>query len=475
MTASRVTAVRVTAARVTAASWVGATVLIAAAAACESDGPDKEQSRAAIEADASTDTEARPAEPRGSAPDAAPTAPDAGLVAAPNDAALAAPAAYDAQAQQADAASGGDDDGVDRDVLRPASRAPSDALIGSLTLPPGFAINVFARGLENARMLAVHGPHVYLTRRAQGDVIRFIDADRDGVAEDKRTVAAGLPNVHGIVIHEPNVYLATPTHVYRATLTPEGDLGSPVPIISDLPEGGQHPNRTLAIGPDEKLYISVGSPCDACPIDNPEYATLLRAELDGSRREIFARGLRNTIGFGWHPSTGVLWGMDHGSDWRGDDIPPEELNRIEQDKDYGWPYCYGSQRVDPVIQQPTDTTKEAYCPTTTAPVLENQAHQAPIGLSFYTATQFPERYRNSAFVAFRGSWNRIPATGYKIARVVFDASGQPTAIEDFVTGFLIENGTAQFGRLAGTAIAQDGSLLFTDDENGVIYRVSYSP
>jgi glucose/arabinose dehydrogenase len=307
----------------------------------------------------------------------------------------------------------------------------------------------------------------------QGDVVLLSDMNGDGVADSQLPVASGLPLVHGIAIDGTSLYLATPTQVYRSTIAADGQLSTPEIIIDDLPAGGQHPNRTLGIGPDRKLYISVGSPCDACSIDDPEYAAMLKSELDGSSREIVASGLRNTLGFGWHPETNALWGMDHGSDWRGDDIPPEELNLIEQGSDYGWPYCFGKRRVDPVIQDPPETTKEAYCQKTQPPVRINQAHEAPIGWAFYTAGQFPESYKNSAFVAFRGSWNRIPATGYKIARVVFQ-DGQPTGIEDFVTGFLIENGTAQFGRLAGVAIAADGSLLFTDDENGVIYRVQYT-
>jgi glucose/arabinose dehydrogenase len=367
---------------------------------------------------------------------------------------------------------GQDGDGVDRDVLRPEQRSPSEERIRSLKLTPGFQINVFAKELKNARMLAVHKEHVYLTRREQDDVLKLVDANLDGVAEQQVTVAQGLDGVHGIAVFEPYVYLATNTTVYRAALQADGTLGTPEPIIRDLPAGGQHPNRTLAVGPDQKLYITVGSPCDACPIDNPEYATVLRAALDGTSREIVAKGLRNTIGFGWHPVTGELWGLDHGSDFRGDDVPPEELNRIEAGKDYGWPYCYGNRQIDPIIQDPPMATKEAYCAPTTPPVLTSQAHEAPIGFAFYTAAQFPEAYRNSAFVAFRGSWNRIPATGYRIARVVFEA-GQPARIEDFVSGFLIENGTAQFGRLAGLTVHQDGSLLFTDDENGVIYRVRY--
>jgi len=395
------------------------------------------------------------------------------------------PAAFEQDAAVSDAATGSNDDedagspghegteGIERDVLRPESREPTQALIDSLQVPEGFELSVFARGLEHARMLAVHERHIYLTRPMQGDVLLLGDANDDGVADSQLPVATNLPLVHGIAIDGTTLYLATPTEVYRSTIEADGQLSTPERIIADLPAGGQHPNRTLGISPDRKLYISVGSPCDACMIDDPEYATMLKAELDGSNREIVASGLRNTLGFGWHPETGALWGMDHGSDWRGDDIPPEELNLIEQDKDYGWPYCFGDRRVDPIIQEPKDTTKESYCQMTQAPVLSNQAHEAPIGWTYYTADQFPKGYHNDAFVAFRGSWNRIPATGYKIARIVFDA-GQPTGIEDFVTGFLIEDGKAQFGRLAGVAVAADGSLLFTDDENGVIYRVRYA-
>jgi glucose/arabinose dehydrogenase len=364
-------------------------------------------------------------------------------------------------------------EGIERDVLRPVSREPTDALIASLAVPDGFELSVFARGLENPRMLAVHQQHVYITRPMLGDVVRLSDMDADGTSDSQVSVASGLPGVHGIAIDGAEMYLATPTQVYRSTLGAAGELTPPRMIIDDLPAGGQHPNRTLGIGPDRKLYISIGSSCDACAIDDPEYATMLRAELDGTRRETVATGLRNTIGFGWHPQTGALWGMDHGSDWRGDDIPPEELNLIEYGKDYGWPYCFGDRQVDPIIQAPRMMTKEAYCAKTQAPALVNQAHQAPIGWTFYTREQFPERYRDSAFVAFRGSWNRIPATGYKIARVVFEA-GQPKAIEDFVTGFLIENGTAEFARLAGIAVPQDGSLLFSDDEHGIVYRVAFT-
>lgn len=369
----------------------------------------------------------------------------------------------------ADAASGS----VARDAFRPLERAATPELVASLRLPAGFRIDTFADDLGHARMLAVRGADVYLTRPMQADVLRLRDVDGDGRADERDVVASGLTGVHGIVFRGADLYLATPTAVYRASIAGDGQLSTPMPIVMDLPDGGQHPNRTLGIGPDDRLYISVGSSCDACDETNPEHATMLRALPDGSSREVFARGLRNTIGFAWHPTTEVLWGMDHGSDWRGADLPPEELNRIESGSDYGWPYCFGQRQLDPIIQDPPDTTKAAYCAETAPATLETQAHHAPIGLVFYTAAAFPADYRNDAFVAMRGSWNRIPATGYQIARIDFDASGQPRRFEPFVDGFLSADGQSTFARPAGISVDAAGALLFTDDSNGVIYRVSY--
>lgn len=357
-------------------------------------------------------------------------------------------------------------------VLRPTELPFEPDNVDNLVVPEGFSVGVFAVPGGKARMLAAHAGAVYVTRPEQGDVLRLEDSDSDGVADVTTTVASGYPTVHGITFDKDKVYLATATELIRGSLLDNGSFTDLTVLFDDLPDGGQHPLRSLGIGPDGWLYISVGSSCDACEETNEEHATLLRAARDGSTRSVFARGLRNTIGFGWHPETEQLWGMDNGSDWRGNELPPEELNLIEQGNDYGWPYCYAKQAIDPIIADPVGTTKVAHCATTVASVLENQAHEAPIGMVFYDDTAFPETYRGDAFVAMRGSWNRIPATGYKIVRVVFD-EGQPVGIEDFVTGFLNQAGTATFGRPAGVTVDGMGALLFTDDTNGVVYRVTY--
>lgn len=361
---------------------------------------------------------------------------------------------------------------VDRHVFRPEERPVTAEVAATLRVPNGFSISTFASGVDDARMLVARGSFVYVTRPQPGDVLRLEDRDGDGSAETRATVASALPLVHGIAFRGEQVYLATPNEVLSASVDANGDFGEPSVIIDDLPDGGQHPLRTIGISPDDRLFISVGSTCDACPESTPENATLLVAELDGSARRIYAKGLRNTIGFGWHPVTERLWGMDHGSDWRGDDTPPEELNAIDEGNDYGWPYCYGNRRVDPVIQDPPDETKEAYCADTSGPELTTAAHEAPIALAFYTGTSFPSDHRDDAFIAMHGSWNRYPPTGYKVVRVVFE-NGVPQHFEDFVTGFLIEDGAAMFGRPAGVAVAPDGSLLFSDDANGAIYRVRH--
>lgn len=359
-------------------------------------------------------------------------------------------------------------------AFRPERREPTPERINSLQAPEGFRLNVFARGLGHARIMAVDEDGVlYLTEPQENRVTALIDTNNDGVAEDVKPLFQGLRDVHGITIHNGIMYLAAPKTVWVSERGAEKLWLRPRIIINDLPDGGQHPNRTLAIGRDSMLYISVGSSCNACKESNPEHATILRSSLDGSNRNIFARGLRNTIGFDWHPETGQLWGFDHGSDGRGNDVPPEELNLLEEGNNYGWPYVFGKRQIDPLMDDPSpDLPKAEFAKRTTPSVLEYQAHSAPIDFKFYRGKMFPQQYRDGGFVAFRGSWNRVPATGYKIAFVRFQ-NGKPVEIQDFVTGFLVEGGNAQFARLAGIAYLGDGSLIFSDDQNGVLYRVSY--
>lgn len=362
----------------------------------------------------------------------------------------------------------------DAATFAPTERRPTPELIATLTVPEGFSVNVFAQGLGNVRMLAQGDDGtVYATQRDDGEVIALRDDDGDGVADFMDTLVE-LEGVHGITISEGRVYLATPTEVYSAALFGGTNLGELEEFVTGLPSGGQHPNRTIAFGPDGRFYITVGSTCNSCVESDERNATIQVAQADGSGVSTFASGLRNTIGFGWHPETGALWGMDHGSDWRGDDQPPEELNQITEGTDYGWPFCFGDRQPDPYLaQEPTGATKAEYCALTEPPAATYQAHAAPIGMVFYTADAFPEEYAGDAFVAMRGSWNRTEAVGYEVVRVSFEG-GEPAGFETFLSGFLIEDGTAQFGRVAGLLVAQDGALLIAEDQGGVIYRVAYT-
>ncbi|HSN99034.1 MAG TPA: PQQ-dependent sugar dehydrogenase, partial [Candidatus Nanopelagicales bacterium] len=270
---------------------------------------------------------------------------------------------------------------------------------------------------------------------------------------------------------ERRLYLAEPTRILAADLLPDGAIGPIEVLYADLPSGGQHPNRTLGVGPDGQLYVSVGSTCNACAEPDEEHATLLVTDPGGGGRSIFARGLRNTLGFDWHPDTGQMWGMDNGTDNRGDEQPPEELNLLLAGEHYGWPWVYGARQPDPMMDEPPGTTKEAFAAETAPPALTYPAHNAPIDFVFYDGAALPPEYRGDAFVAMRGSWNRDPPTGYKVVRVRFQ-DGWPVGFEDFLTGFLLPGGEQHFGRLAGLTIAADGALLVSDDTNGVIYRVA---
>lgn len=359
---------------------------------------------------------------------------------------------------------------VESNTFRPDKKEFKVEYLRQLKVPDGFEISVFAEKLGNARMMIL-GPNgqILLTRYKEGDLLTLHDRNNDGKMDEYKQ-ATGIKNLHGIALHDGTLYLASDTKLFKARLKEDGSIDAPQQF-GTLPDGGQHPRRTLRVGPDRLLYVSVGSTCNSCQETNPEHATMLRMGLDGAQRTIFARGLRNTIGFDFHPGTRELWGFDHGSDERGDDLPPEELNLLKQGGDYGWPFCYGKKLIDPHTNPPQNGTKEQHCAKSEGSVLEYQAHSAPIEFIFYNAQQFPAEYRGSAFVAFHGSWNRQPATGYNVSRVRFE-NGKPAGIEDFVTGFLIENGRAHFGRPAGLVVARDGALLISDDENGTIYRVS---
>ena len=362
-------------------------------------------------------------------------------------------------------------------IYQPKTLPATDANIAQLKVPDGFKITRFADGLRNSRIIVVaNDGTVYVTRREQADILMLKDTDGDGKA-DTQVVVAQRPNLHGLCLSpdQTKAYFVTIRELYVADRHADGTFGEPKQLIKDLPDAGQHPNRTLAFGPDGMLYLSVGSTTNSALEKNPESATMLRISPDGRERTIFARGLRNTIGFDWHPVTGGFWGLDHGIDWLGDEDAPEELNQIEQGKHYGWPISYADGRINLQPEPPDGLTREQWKAMSTPAVLTYTAHSAPMQFLFYAAGQFPTEFKNDAFATMRGSWNRLPPSGYEVVRIHYE-KGKPTSITPFLTGFLIkdsESQWSQFARPVGLAVAKDGSLLVGDDENGVIYRVSY--
>lgn len=372
-------------------------------------------------------------------------------------------------AQQGD----GTDVPIRTNVFKPAKVEVTEGRMRAVQAPPGFRVSVFAAGLKNARILAVAPDGtVYVSRRDQGDVVMLRDQNGDGQADGAGVIVANRAGTHGLAIHDGHLYLATVKELFKAPIRQDGLLGPLEMLLGDLPDSGQHPNRTVSFGPDGMLYLSVGSTCNACNESNPENAAMLRISPDGKSRTIFASGLRNTIGFAWEPRTGALWGMDHGIDFLGDDVQPEELNKIERGKQYGWPHIWGTEGVNPQSTPVGDITKAQWRALSTPMALGYTAHAAPMQMLFYPGGAFPAEYTGDAFVTMRGSWNRNPASGYEIVRIRF-ANGQPQKFEPFVTGFLTDGGQTHIARPVGLAVAKDGALLMADDANGVIYRVGY--
>lgn len=383
--------------------------------------------------------------------------------------AAAAIVAMPASAQQGD----GTNVSMSTTIFKPAKVPASPDRVAGIKAPPGFTVSVFANGLKNARVLATAPDgSIYLSRRDQGDVLLLRDADGDGKADGAPITVANRSGAHGIAIHGGKFYLVTVKELFVADILRDGRLGELKLLAGDLPDGGQHGNRTIAWGPDDMLYVSAGSTCNACNESNPESATMLRVSPDGKSRTIFAGGLRNTIGFGWHPQTGELWGFDNGIDYLGDEDQPEELNRIERGKQYGWPHAYGAGKIYPQSTPSGDISKEEWSARSMPMALGYAAHAAPMQLVFYSGGNFPAEYSGDAFVTMRGSWNRKQPSGYEIVRVRFD-EGQAKSIEPFVTGFLSDGRQTHFARPMGLAMAKDGALLMADDANGVIYRIAY--
>lgn len=341
--------------------------------------------------------------------------------------------------------------------------------LGPLRLPEGFRIGVYAENVPNVRQLALGADGtVYAGTRQAGKVYAIRDIDGNQVA-DKIVVLDEdryLPN--GVAVVGDALYVAEVNRVlrYDAIARHLDNPPEPVVVYEQLPSDRHHGWKYLRLGPDGKLYYAVGAPCNICLSEKEIYATVVRMNPDGSDFEIYARGVRNTVGMDWHPETGELWFTENGRDWLGDDVPPDELNRAARGGlHFGYPYCHGGTIADP------EFGKQRPCSEFTPPEYRFRAHNAPLGMRFYTGERFPEEYRGDLFVAQHGSWNRSIPDGYRILRVKFEG-GKPVGEEIFVEGWLGPDGEA-WGRPVDILQMPDGALLISDDTAGVIYRVSY--
>src|SRR6266851_772734 len=330
-----------------------------------------------------------------------------------------------------------------------------------LRLPPGFKISVFADKLDGVRFLALGpGDVVYASLPEAGQVVRLPDADHDGVADSAVTVVKGLAYPFGLAFRGDTTYVAAENELVR--FDPNSTTRK---TIAPLPGGG-HPTRTILFGPDGKLYLAVGSSCNLCDERDSLRAAVTQFNPDGSGGRIFAKGLRNTVGLAFNPTTGELWGGNNDRDNLRDDVPPEHINIIKDGHNYGWPQCY-------LPGKPNPEYGSADCSQVEPPVITVQAHSAPLGFTFYTGSQFPREYRGDAFMTLHGSWNRSVPTGAKVVRIRMDSSGRrAVGVEDFIVGWQRPNGT-RWGRPVSLLVAPDGALLVSDDKGGKIWRVSY--
>ncbi len=333
-------------------------------------------------------------------------------------------------------------------------------------VPQGFEASIFAAGLPGVRMLEL-GPddRLYAARSSAGEVVRF-DLNADGTANGTpTTVVSGLTLPYGLAFRGGDLYVGETHQVVR--LTGPG-FSQETLVVQGLPRGG-HWTREIAFGPDDQLYVSVGSSCNICEEADERRAAVVRYAADGSGEEIVGLGLRNAAGLAFHPGTGELWASQNERDRLGDDVPAEELNILVPGgavEHFGWPYCYEAGVPNP------EYADAQRCTGTIAPALEMQAHSAPLGMVFYDGEQFPEEYRGDLFIAFHGSWNRSERTGYKVVRVRVE-DGRPVSYEDFATGWLTGSGSVR-GRPVAVEVGPDGSLYVSDDGMGRIWRVRWA-
>ncbi|MEO8766137.1 MAG: sorbosone dehydrogenase family protein [Ginsengibacter sp.] len=341
--------------------------------------------------------------------------------------------------------------------------------LDKIKLPPGFRITVYAE-IDKARSMCVSPNGTVFIGSRGGDYVSAItDENQDGKADKIYVVASGLKTPNGVAFKDGSLFIGTISTIYRLDGIESKLSNPPAPVVvyDKYPTDEHHGAKFIAFGPDGKLYVPVGAPCNICEPASP-YASMTRINPDGTGFEIFAKGIRNSVGFAWHPVTGQFWFTDNGRDLLGDDIPSDELNNAPQaGMHFGYPYCHQGDIID------TEFGKGKNCSDYTPPVKKLGAHVASLGMRFYTGKMFPPEYKNAIFIAEHGSWNRSIPAGYRVVVVKTDSSGNLSEPTPFAEGWL-QNEKEVNGRPVDVQVLGDGSLLISDDNKGVIYRVTYT-
>ena len=350
-------------------------------------------------------------------------------------------------------------------VLPQAGQAQS-LPIEKIKLPPGFAIELLAR-VPNARQMALSPANILYVGSMREGKVHALPLDADYKPGKLHVIADGLKMPVGVAWRDGSLYVSAIDRIVRLDDIDRQLESPPKPAVvrAGLPSETHHGWKFIAFGPDGWLYVPVGAPCNICKPDPDRYAAILRMRRDGSELQTFARGVRNTVGFDWHPATGELWFTDNGRDLMGDDAPPDELNHAPKPgMHFGYPYCHGGTLADP------EYGHKRSCSDFTAPAQNLGAHVASLGMRFYTGRQFPAQYRNRIFIAEHGSWNRSQKTGYRVSMVTLEGN-RALAYEPFASGWL--QGESAWGRPADVLVLPDGSLLVSDDHAGAVYRIRY--
>ena len=341
--------------------------------------------------------------------------------------------------------------------------------LDKIKLPPGFTISVYAE-VDNARSMTL-SPNgtVFVGNRSGNKVYAIVDENKDGIADKVFVVAKGLNTPNGVAFKDGSLYIATISTLLRLDNIEShlADPPKPVTVYDKYPTDGHHGWKFIAFGPDGKLYVPVGAPCNICESANPVYASITRINPDGTGMEVFASGIRNTVGFDWHPVTKELWFTENGRDNMGDDVPEDELNRAPQKgMHFGFPYCHQGSILDP------EFGKGKNCNDYVAPVKNIRPHVAALGMRFYTGNMFPAEYRNAIFICNHGSWNRSTPLGYDVTVAKLDGN-KVADYSVFASGWLRPDNSV-IGRPVDVLQMPDGALLVSDDYNGVVYRIAYT-